>query len=434
MYFWVVSRKAVSKRLTRFRCWAVSLVSVMGLWLLLAYGDPFLCHIINVCAGDKARITLQESAVTAVVFSTESSQPTFTTRFRQNASLVTSQDDIPDELMQLYLKRLNSLHVKREHLRNTSCPNDWQHEGSPCRDANCTAKFLQPEQRLRKIIQSQYPVTQEHWRLISSLANHTRPRVNLIFVTAASANHYDEIQGLLMSLYADVFPFLKNYTQLTYKLVYYDLGLSTQQLAQLQSRTSATFEVIRFPFESMPTSIKKPITYTWKPLTIKAQLNHSDVTFWMDASTRFKTPNITVILNDVNTLGLVITRTSWKLPLHVAQPMLDYFHVQPCLVSPFYELASGFIAFKNEQLILRAVVDPWVSCAFSPDCLCPGKNCRNLYGCNKRNASYSWCHRYDQSAIALILTSLFDWRSTQLIVGNQIEFKRGQKVSYLPHT
>ncbi|KAK7481182.1 hypothetical protein BaRGS_00027615 [Batillaria attramentaria] len=325
-----------------------------------------------------------------------------------------------------------SLIVKRGHLQNRSCPNDPKHKGYPCRDTNCTASFPPPVQRLRTIIQSQEPITPEHRELIDNLANQTNTRVNLIFVTAASANHYNESQGLLKDLHEKVFPFLKTRTKLTFKLVYYDLGLSKPQQALL--RKHAKFEVIRFPFERLPVVFKNLKTCIWKPLLVKAHLKHSDVTFWMDASMRFKDGNLTAILQQVNSIGLLISRTFWMLPAHVAQPMLDYFRVKPCLLSPFYEMAGGFIVFKNELLVQRAIVDSWVACAFSPNCLCPGKDCIKLFGgCYNENKTYSKCHRFDQSAMAVILASLFDWRATNFIPSRLlIDFRRGEKIMYLP--
>ncbi|KAK7481183.1 hypothetical protein BaRGS_00027616, partial [Batillaria attramentaria] len=159
-------------------------------------------------------------------------------------------------------------HLHFKHECNTNA-NATGNEGRsyPCRDTNCTASFPPPEQRLRTVIQSQEPITPEHRELIDNLANQTNTRVNLIFVTAASANHYNESQGLLKDLHEKVFPFLKTRTKLTFKLVYYDLGLSTPQQALL--RKHAKFEVIRFPFERVPVVFKKLNTYTWKPLLVK---------------------------------------------------------------------------------------------------------------------------------------------------------------------
>ena len=50
------------------------------------------------------------------------------------------------------------------------------------------------------------------------------------FLTAASDNHFLESQGLLKDLFQKVFPFLTNNTRFTFRLVYYDLGLTQSQV------------------------------------------------------------------------------------------------------------------------------------------------------------------------------------------------------------
>ena len=110
--------------------------------------------------------------------------------------------------------------------------------------------------------------------------------------------------------------------------------------------------------------------------------------------------------------------------------------VKPCLLSPFYELAGGFLVFKKDVLTERAIVDPWVACAFSPDCLCPGKGCLKFKGhCNNQTRPYSRCHRFDQSALAIILVTLFDYRVSGLVstdFGRLVHFALGDKVDYFP--
>ena len=110
--------------------------------------------------------------------------------------------------------------------------------------------------------------------------------------------------------------------------------------------------------------------------------------------------------------------------------------IQPCLLSPFFELAGGFLLFKREALVHRAIVDPWLACAFSPDCLCPGKDCLRMKGsCSDRTRPYSRCHRFDQSALAVLLASLFDYRASGLVgsdFGRVASFKWGDKVDFFP--
>lgn len=167
----------------------------------------------------------------------------------------------------------------------------------------------------------------------------------------------------------------------------------------------------------------------------QAHLHSSNITMWLDASARFRHTHLESIINRTLTSGLFLSRTYWTLPMHVAGPMLDYFGVRPCLLAPFYELAGGFLAVKNERLVERLFLDSVVACAFSPDCMCPGgPQCNRLYGgCFDDTKLYSRCHRFDQSAVAIVLIYLFDWKSSQFLnAENAVTFKRGDKVTFIP--
>ena len=64
--------------------------------------------------------------------------------------------------------------------------------------------------------------------MIDSLANQP-DYVDLVFITAASANHFDESQGLVRDLQELVFPQLRLEKQFSFHFYYYDLGLTDSQ-------------------------------------------------------------------------------------------------------------------------------------------------------------------------------------------------------------
>ena len=110
--------------------------------------------------------------------------------------------------------------------------------------------------------------------------------------------------------------------------------------------------------------------------------------------------------------------------------------MEPCLLSPFYELATGFLVFKNDPLVVRAVLDPLNACAFSRNCMCPGDRCQIYKGaCNNVSLPFSRCHRFDQSGLAVILYTLFDYRTSALVGGDYarfFNFNRTDKTPYFP--
>ena len=104
-------------------------------------------------------------------------------------------------------------------------------------------------------------------------------------------------------------------------------------------------------------------------------------------------------------------------------------------MSPFYELASGYLIFKRDELTERAIVDSWVACALSPTCLCSDAGCQRTSCGIHITKIYSRCHRFDQTALALILVNLFDYRMSSLVADrfqNMVLFQRGNSVHFFP--
>ena len=162
----------------------------------------------------------------------------------------------------------------------------------------------------------------------------------------------------------------------------------------------------------------------------------------MDASVRFRTADITPVVEQARRFGVFLARNNFMMAMHVHPAMLTYFYVQPCQLAPFYETAGGFVAVNNDGFVQAAVVDPWVACAFSPRCLCPIENdttdCYRFVGCRMRDDVYFRCHRFDQAALGVILATLFDRKVTGLT--HELEhdtvpwfaFRRDDRVNYFP--
>ncbi|KAL8580385.1 hypothetical protein ACOMHN_037484 [Nucella lapillus] len=157
----------------------------------------------------------------------------------------------------------------------------------------------------------------------------------------------------------------------------------------------------------------------------QANIQTSKVVIWMDASTRFKGDNFSHVIRHALHCGVFLTSSGWMMPLHLAVPTLNYFHVHPCLLSRFNEVAGGFLALHNDAVLRRAVVGPWVSCAFSPRCLCPGTRCyARLKPCHWGPAGpYSRCHHFDQAALGAVLVTLFDWKAASFYSNKIFRFE-----------
>ncbi|PVD22352.1 hypothetical protein C0Q70_18162 [Pomacea canaliculata] len=304
--------------------------------------------------------------------------------------------------------------------------------GGPCVDPACNTTFLPPRARLQRLVSTQYNVSSRHLEVLSSLGARGPP-ADLVFLTAASENHFEESQGVIRELHEKVFPWLTNNTNYSYNFIYYDLGLANKSLALLTKYCRC--HVLSFPFQSLPEVFKNLKTYQWKPVIVKAHSPHSKILMWMDASIRFKSGNVSLVIKRVMADGFFMKHAIHMMPRHVMPEMLQYFHTEACLLAPFYEAAAYFFVVKNEPLMSKVVLDPWVACAFAPRCVYPGDDWRKLLACPRDKSGYSLCHRFDQAALGVILVTLFDFKSTQLAVPvNNVYTQRGNRVKYFPDT
>ncbi|KAL8590307.1 hypothetical protein ACOMHN_006423 [Nucella lapillus] len=362
-----------------------------------------------------------------------------------NAGINSSSNET---LMQIYLKRYNAR--RDQHLfspivlmeaREAEVSLAGLLTDGPCWIQGCNASFLPLQERLQSLLHSQHRITKAQKNLIDNLANHPK-FADMTFITAASSNHFDESQGVIRDLHRVVFPELQRQENFTFQFYYYNLGLTEVQLTKLKKYCNCT--VIAFPFKRLPYTFRKLGTCIWKPLIVKAHLRFSRFTMWMDASVRFLSSNISAILEQTRKLGILLAGNGYMLVKHVHPAMLSYFHVQPCLLASFHENCGGFIVVSNDKFVQKAIVDPWVACAFSPRCLCPSvdmTDCESYLHCHARSQyTYFQCHRFDQSALGIILALLFDWRATNLnyLLDHHdrtpwFVFRRADRVRYFPN-
>ncbi|XP_025113912.1 uncharacterized protein LOC112575955 isoform X2 [Pomacea canaliculata] len=299
----------------------------------------------------------------------------------------------------------------------------------PCVNSTCSATWPPPRERLQRLLDASFPVLPHQRDVISAMGAQVPP-ADLIFLAATSENHFEEMQGMISDLHQVVFPWLKENTSYSYRLIVYDLGLQNTSAKSLQTKCQC--DVLQFPFSSLPEVFGQLKTFQWKPVIIKAHVSRCKLLIYADSCVRYHVSGFQHVLQRALARGLLILHNSFMLPAHVMPPMLTYFRVDPCLLGPFYEFAGGFIMVKNEALVINKILDFWLACAFAPDCIYPGDNWKSLRYCHT-TTGYSKCHRFDQAAIGIILVSLFDRKSSSFVEAiGHVKFLRGDKVQYFP--
>ena len=261
----------------------------------------------------------------------------------------------------------------------------------------------------------QYKVEYLCSREISSLVSHCSCSdylmCKLVMVTALSSNHFVESIDFFGSVYA-YFPQVK--------VVVYDLGLTMNEVSCIQSYCNV-LEVRKFNLTRAcyPSHIKDLHNYAWKIFIISEMSEEYELFFYCDASCRMKSiiphylPNI---------LKFPVLPASWlndSIVKTTHDGMLKYFGEQRSRQELEQLLPHGFqaiVIFWANVVFKEKLLPSLIDCASHLECIAPKGS--HLWGCYKAlKPIYWWCHRYDQSALNMLL--LRDFGDTLVALDKQ---------------
>uniref|UniRef100_A0A915JGZ2 Uncharacterized protein n=1 Tax=Romanomermis culicivorax TaxID=13658 RepID=A0A915JGZ2_ROMCU len=229
-----------------------------------------------------------------------------------------------------------------------------------------------------------------------------------VFLTAFSNNHYGEATNLLKSI-SQVYPKQK-------VLTVYNLGLSEGNIAHMQTFfPSIIREVVNFNFTNYPAYVGDLTQYRWKSLIIAQELkkHRGQNLVWMDSSILLKKPlpMSAHLFKDKKPYSswLLFDQTGHSI-FAATNPLMYNF-----LPLPKFAYKSLMIG-ANLQIIFSGINTPpnrfvaewWVRCSLDPHCMAPhGSHLRcdfqNPDGHSDRFGRYGNCHRFDQSALNILL-------------------------------
>ncbi|XP_046336559.2 uncharacterized protein LOC124118485 [Haliotis rufescens] len=307
-----------------------------------------------------------------------------------------------DVLLKDYTRKIQALqaHGLWKKTAVKSCEEEEDHPGKACVESSCPRpRPTTPEDNLRSVLSTMSDLNHKHLSLMLGLFPEPPTGKRVMFATAASDNHFNESQGLIQNLHQNVFPLISNYT-----FVYYDLGLLPWQRKKLMR--DCRCELRRFPVELMPPRLQDLQCYAWKSFIIQANLPKTDILVWVDSSVRFWNKTMPQLLDDVERRGIVTYADVHSVAQHTLMETMIYMKEDVCTLAPVAEDHGGFLLLHNERWIREAVIKPLVACAMSPKCMCP-RNPMDVIICDTGIHKYNKCHRFDQSAINIILSKLF---------------------------
>ncbi|XP_071090731.1 uncharacterized protein [Haliotis cracherodii] len=310
---------------------------------------------------------------------------------------------------------------RRGKCTKDASPDAW------CHDPNCTEQLppVNSPENLRSILKPVMKLRDDALNRLPEIFGVKQEQRKYVFLMAASDNHYVEAQQTIQSLHEKVFPFISNFS-----FYFYDIGLKKEQRDMVTTYGKAVVKT--YPFRLLPSRIQFLKGYSWKPLMIQAHINTAEFVIYMDASVVI-TNNLDKMFEKATYTGFLMCPGHGSVAQHTSLLMFSYYGDAPCTFSPYTEYEGGFLVFRNEPFALKLLLEPWVACALDPLCMCP-KN--NLLSCPQKR-QYGKCHRYDLSAMTIVLIKLFRDRISSFDVrrGQFHTIKQGRThvFQYLEH-
>ena len=232
----------------------------------------------------------------------------------------------------------------------------------------------------------------------------------LVAVTAISDNHFDESQPMLSS----VERCLPNN-----KIILYDLGLKDENKRRI-GELYKNVQILPFPFSDYEnhSHVRDLLTYAWKPIIIKKVSLEYDIIMYGDASMRMtESCDIKQALSHLLYFPFfAAVRYYHKAIEFTHDGMIEYLHFPKARkdLADMYSIeATGFLMWAN-TIMKELLIEPWLDCALHRECIAPlGATLRPCHMTQNHDGHYIGCHRYDQSALDIILAREFGPHSTQ---------------------
>ena len=223
----------------------------------------------------------------------------------------------------------------------------------------------------------------------------------LICVTAFSDNHFNEAKDMI----ADLQTCLPDK-----KIIVYDLGLNSGHRKEVSSYCNV--ELRSFPFKDYQQShVKNLYTFAWKPIIAKLMSVEHDVIMYGDSSLRMISCNISsalaylfefpfLDLNPTSHPAIEFTHDGMIKYLHYPKSRKDMAHIET--------LQGGCWLMWANTVMKEKLIEPWLDCALHKECIAPkGANRSPCHTTQNHDGHYIDCHRFDQSALNLILAREF---------------------------
>lgn len=193
----------------------------------------------------------------------------------------------------------------------------------------------------------------------------------------------------------------------------------------LKMNYSRFVQLRRFDFDRYPSYVSDLTQYRWKPLVIAevyANTTHK-LLWWFDASVQISNDrDLDWYYQDYVRSGgdprvqypVVLPHfTSHSIFAATAPGLYEFFPIDEALAKKTDMYGATVFALFRRRMVERDVLKWWVLCALEEDCMePPGSNLACTFD-SDRYAFYANCHRYDQSALNILVAAANGFDTTR---------------------
>ena len=224
----------------------------------------------------------------------------------------------------------------------------------------------------------------------------------LVVVTSVSSNHFEESKDMIASV--------QKYLPHS-KIIFYDLGLTKKE--RLEVSKYCNVELRPVSWDKYPPHVKSLKKYAWKPLVVNEVAEEYDLIMYGDSSIRMLSSDMGPVLGSlIEVPFLDIYVLGHKIISYTHDGTISYLKYPPShkdMVNWGTLQGGAWIMLLNQDM-KENVLKPWVDCALHEQCIAP--NGSALSPCQNEKigyytGKYIGCHRYDQSALNIILARRF---------------------------
>ncbi|KAL4221033.1 hypothetical protein ACF0H5_019295 [Mactra antiquata] len=248
-----------------------------------------------------------------------------------------------------------------------------------------------------------------------------------VIVTAVSSADFWHVQSLIRQWNEEIKPTFKTAT-----FIIFDIGLYNKELELIKEYCKC--EVRTFTVSAYPQHVADISTFAYRPIIIQTMIEEFGSVIWMNPNMLFTQAS------DLNQLKFRGKRDFfiWQprefigTIAYTSPKMFEYLKESRCCMVDAGLTDISTMVFYRSNITWSAIMKPWLLCALNKDCISPPK--ARYSGCFEMRApKTTGCHRYDQSALSIILERAFQISlKTEKFLVPRISRQQDEYLEYFP--